>query len=403
MRPERVDAEMVWKEKNRMPSNEKPYPQEVNPASSARIATAGFANPAARSSTAPGIISAAAGLMMLFIAALAAGSIFRQIGNFHQFFSPPGNARAAAILPVSTSISVPNAPGADKIVFSTERYDGSADWIVTGISDIFMINADGSNETRLTYDPDSGNDPVLSPDGQKIVFSSYFDRNSDIYVMSTEGGDIVNLTNNADDDICPDWSGDGKMIAFTSYRDGNMEIYRMNADGSNQTRLTHFQADDYCPSWSGDGQKIAFTSNRDGNDEIYMMNADGSDQTRLTNNQGRDSYPDWSPDGQKIVFQSFSGDSNMGIYLMNADGGEIKCLVDHKGDDSSPIWMSGGQKIAFISNRDGNEEIYVMNIDGSDQTRLTKNEIYDIFRTTPFRESKPQQPFLPQQPALPLP
>ena len=126
----------------------------------------------------------------------------------------------------------------------------------------------------------------------RIAFESIRDGNLEIYVMNADGSNQTRLTDNPASDSDPTWSADGQKIAFASNRDGNWQIYIMNADGSNQTRLTNNQADDAYPAWSPDGQRIAFTSNRDGNLEIYVMNPDGSQQSRLTNNSGADSFPD---------------------------------------------------------------------------------------------------------------
>src|ERR671914_58187 len=148
------------------------------------------------------------------------------------------------------------------------------------------------------------------PNGQ-IAFVSLRDGNDEIYVMDAEGGDQTNLSNNDADDFNPSWSPDGEMIAFSSDRENGIdEIYVMNADdGSDVTRLTDNIANDLAPSWSPDGEMIAFSSDRDKNAEsgpnfdIYVMNAaDGSGQTRLTDNDAHDSDPDWGtntspPDG----------------------------------------------------------------------------------------------------------
>jgi Tol biopolymer transport system component len=130
----------------------------------------------------------------------------------------------------------------------------------------------------------------------------------EIYVMDADGSEQTQLTDNDVSDSSPSWSPDGEKIAFASERDGG-GIYVMNADGSDVTRLTdsaNNDEDDLFPSWSPDGEKIIFASTRDedGNYEIYTMNADdGSDVTRLTDPNADYSELDWgtntsSPDGK---------------------------------------------------------------------------------------------------------
>jgi TolB protein len=165
------------------------------------------------------------------------------------------------------------------------------------------MNADGSNQTRLTNNASDDYSPAWSPDGSKIAFHSVppGTDSSDIWVMNADGSNQTNLTNSASEDYSPAWSPDGSKIAFTSVHSGNADIWVMNADGSNQTNLTNSASDDYSPAWSPDGGKIAFTSCLSGvgsrvllpegimefksserNAEIWVMNADGSNPTRLT-------------------------------------------------------------------------------------------------------------------------
>ena len=132
----------------------------------------------------------------------------------------------------------------------------------------------------------------------RIAFLSERDGNREIYVMDADGSNQTRLTHNPAFDESPDWSSDGTKIAFLSERDGNGEIYVMDADGSNQTRLTHNPAFDAYPTWSPDGTKIAFDSARDGNQEIYVIDADGGGLKRLTKNPFRDSVPTWSPEAE---------------------------------------------------------------------------------------------------------
>jgi Tol biopolymer transport system component len=93
---------------------------------------------------------------------------------------------------------------------------------------------------------------VWSPDGSRIAFYSFLDTSSvEIYVMNADGSNLTRLTNNHAWDSDPQWSPDGKYITFTSARDGTFDIYVMNADGSKQTSLTHNpERTDFQPSWS---------------------------------------------------------------------------------------------------------------------------------------------------------
>lgn len=193
------------------------------------------------------------------------------------------------------------SPDGSKILFSDDKYDE-----LNIYSQTYMMNIDGSNMVKLTENSYTDFCPSWSPDGSKILFSSYRDgsfysdgtfvlNESEIYVMDADGGNLVRLTYNNADDQGPSWSPDGRKIIFSSNLDGNYEIYVMNADGSNQIRLTNIHGDDFQPFWSPDGTQIAFVSNRDGNDEIYIMGADGSNQIRLTDNPASDRVTDWAP------------------------------------------------------------------------------------------------------------
>jgi murein DD-endopeptidase MepM/ murein hydrolase activator NlpD len=136
--------------------------------------------------------------------------------------------------------------------------------------------------------------PPPSPQGG-IVFASDREGNFEIYVMEADGSNQVRLTNDPADDREPAWSPDGSKIAFRSYRGESFDIYVMDADGSNQIRLTDNPADDGGIAWSPDGSEIAFTSSRDGNDEVYVMKTDGSNQINISRSATADLWPSWSP------------------------------------------------------------------------------------------------------------
>ncbi|GAC1390696.1 MAG: hypothetical protein NVS4B11_28030 [Ktedonobacteraceae bacterium] len=237
-------------------------------------------------------------------------------------------------------------------------------------STLYMMNADGSNQTRLTSDSTNHWNPAWSHDGRRIAFGSGNEGDGQIYIMNADGSDQTRLTNDRSDDWAPSWSPDDRRIIFTTKHDGNNTLSVMNADGSNQIRLTSTSA--MKGSWSPDGTKIAFVSQRDGNQQVYVMNADGSGQTRLTNTSADDGDPVWSPDGTKIAFVS-QRDGKGEIYVMNADGSQQTRLTSTDAWSWAPVWSPDGSKIAFVTDRDGNSEIYVMNADGNHQVNLSNN------------------------------
>ncbi len=263
------------------------------------------------------------------------------------------------------------------LVAASEAYAGIENGRIAFLSnrdsnfEIYSMNADGSDQVRLTDDPGTDALPAWSPDGTKIAFISDRDGGeTEIYVMNTDGTDQQNLTNDASRDTAPSWSPNGTKIVYMSDRSGSAEIYTMNADGSNQAYPGGVSAAGSEPQFSPDGTKIVFISERDGGaDEIYIMNADGSNQTRLTDSAGADAAPAWSPDGSKIAFFSMRG-SDPEIYVMNADGTDQTNLTNHAGWDYHPEWSPDGTKITFFSYRSPKGAVYVMNADGTDQTAV---------------------------------
>ena len=202
--------------------------------------------------------------------------------------------------------------------------------------------------------------PQTDSDGGQIVFYSERDGDPEIYVIEADGSGLRQLTDNNASDMAPAWSPNGTHIVFVSDRDGNKEIYVMGHDGSEPQRLTNDSAYESHPAWSHDGARIAFVSERDGNEEIYVMSfadalqsTDGSEPQRLTNDPAEDMRPAWSPDGEYLLFNS-ERDGNWEIYvidvaavLQGSGDSAPRRLTDSPGWELFPVWSPDGMQIAY--------------------------------------------------------
>lgn len=211
-----------------------------------------------------------------------------------------------------------------------------------------------------------------SPEG-KIAFVSSRDGDWEIYVTDVANLEATQLTDNQVTDIFPKWSPDGTRIAYVSETDGNADVFVMNADGSGTVNLTKHPSEDTNPHWSPDGSRIAFGSDRGSADTgshggVFVIHADGSDLVKVASGALSWKEPVWSPDGKHLTF------SRGEVFTINADGTDLVRLTQtNEGQAWSPVWSPNGRSIAFMAFPNGNEEIFIMDSDGSDKRQLTDN------------------------------
>jgi Tol biopolymer transport system component len=271
-------------------------------------------------------------------------------------------------------------------------------------ADIYLVNADGSGRTRLTRTALVEGSPSWSADGARIAFQGcragsdpdgdVDPRTCELYVMDADGTAVTRLTENTASEGEPEWSPDGGRIAFvgcvtSDFRTCEIEV--MDADGTNRARLTDNRAVEWSPTWSPDGSKIAFVrlhGNSHADElEIHVMNADGSDEVRLTENEFQDSSPSWSPDGRTIAFETNRDKHghcpwhdctyNNELYVMNPDGSGARRVTESPADDGGPAWSPDGTQLVFARQRgEDDSDLFVASVDGTCAKPLVEDDAW---------------------------
>jgi len=277
--------------------------------------------------------------------------------------------------PVHSMATLASAPdlGATLVFTKLSESQGQDETVV---AEIYIMNADGSDQRRVTYNSHFDLGANLSPDGKTVAFHQTLAGPDCPCTIQLVAVDDSSTERTLSDGTWPSWSPDGKRIAFNSLGVGGVgDIWVINVDGTGLTNVTQSASGEARPVWSPSGRQIAFQSNRSGNAEIWIMDADGSGAVQITNDPMLDQAPDWSPDGRKIVFQSNRDDPRSDLYFVNADGTDVTRLTFGGGRDIDPAWSLDGQQIVFDSDRDfvvqQIRQVFVMNADGTNQRPLT--------------------------------
>jgi Tol biopolymer transport system component len=261
----------------------------------------------------------------------------------------------------------------ESVVFNSNR-DGDLE--------VYVMNADGTRQVRLTHNPGEDVAPSWSPDRRQILFASVRGGLArQLYVMNADGSDVRQLTNQPGTPGFADWSPDGQRIAFHAARgDTNWDIWVINADGTDPRRVLTTGSGQR-PRWSPDGQRLLFSWHQHNGGslswtQIAVINADGTGLTPLSVPHLHATGGAWSPDGRHIAFSVMvaANDNLHGMLqlaIMNADGTGVRVLGTNTMSATDVAWSRTSGRIYFSSDLSGFREIYSILPDGTDLRRLT--------------------------------
>ena len=226
--------------------------------------------------------------------------------------------------------------------------------------------------------------PAISPDGKTIVFTFQ----GDLWTVSSKGGRARRLTIHPARDIQPVVAPDGKQVLFASNRYGNYDLFLMPIDGGKPKRLTYNSSSEYPSSFTPDGSTIIFYSGAYGSSDIFKMPATGGEPIRLTwDYRERKFFGQVSPDGTRIAFnlngnpgqwrsRGYKGSYQSDIWIAgySVPITDPKRLTDNKGQDFLPMWSQDGKRLYYVSDRDGEVNIWRMNPEGGEKTQITTHK-----------------------------
>ncbi len=241
------------------------------------------------------------------------------------------------------------------------------------VKKLAVMDYDGANVQYLTDGSSIVLAPRFSPQGDRILFTSYASGFPNIYVMDTSNLATQALAQqDGTMTFSPRFSPDGGSVAFSLERGGNTDIYLLNLGTGQLTQLTDAPSIETAPSFSPDGSQIVFESDRSGQPQLYVMPAGGGEATRISSGKGKYDTPVWSPRGDLIAFTK-QNDGRFHIGVMRTDGTEERLLTASFLDEG-PTWAPNGRVVMFTretSGAGGAAALYSIDTTGRNLRQIT--------------------------------
>lgn len=240
--------------------------------------------------------------------------------------------------------------------------------------ELFISDYDGANERQLTFTKTINISPSFHPRRGIAFFTSYLSGDPQLYKIDVESGELTRLGEFPGIVTAPEVSPDGNKIACVLSKDGNSEVYVLDTKGNVIKRLTRHKRIDTAPTWSPDGRMIAFSSDRTGSPQVYLMDSDGLNVRRLTYQGRYNDSPIWSARGDRITFVTRTKRGRFDIASIDTSGTDFRVLTE-VGQNENPHFSPDGKHIIFSSSRLGGRDIFTMDITGRNQRRVTRSRV----------------------------
>ena len=236
--------------------------------------------------------------------------------------------------------------------------------------ELWLISLDGESPRRLSHDPPGvvAHDPVFTPDGAGIIYSSNRAGTINLWLIPVEGGQPTRLTTGAGPDEAPSVSTDG-TIAFVNSRWRHVLLI-FDLD-SRERRTLHTHANFvWGPAFSPDGRELAFSRNEvDGSWHVWMVDVSGNNARQLTSGSPPQMYPRFTPDGESVVYFGWSTPGR--VWRVPRRGGPAVALTP-EGEDAGYADISPDQsELAYVRTEEGTTRIYVAPLHGGEARLLT--------------------------------
>ena len=259
------------------------------------------------------------------------------------------------------------SPGRDKIAFLSDRGDNFELYIMDSEGESEQVAVGGDGERKAF---------AWGPNGNRMAYVSDHEGKDFIYVMDLALNQKFRLSTIDAPQSLGSWSPDGEWIVFSVLNGDQQGIHRKNPGGVDEVQLT--ENADSGPIYSPDGKSIAFISNRDTDaTEIYIMTDEGDDERNLTRKSGADFDFDWAPDSKSLVFVTEREGEGVPEIFVVATGGEDDDpvrLTTNNSIEMNPRFSPSGNRIVFVSDSDGDSDIFSMRRDGTAQERITATD-----------------------------